>query len=140
MPDTARLSTTRKAALYGRIWRSALGLELSIRRRPLPSIVADISKRPSFPESAVSVAQMRRAVDGTLRFGPWRPRCLVRALVLYEMLHEAGVVADLVIGLPASAPGIDAHAWVEVDRRSVGPWPGRSGHEEFARFGPEASG
>ena len=53
---------------------------------------------------------------------------------MYGMLREDGVAAELVIGLPSSPASQVAHAWVEIDGRDVGPPPGRSQHEELARY------
>jgi hypothetical protein len=58
----------------------------------------------------------------------------VNALVLFRLLREQGDAAELVIGLPENPGGKDAHAWVELEGVDVGPPPGRSGHDEMARF------
>ena len=54
--------------------------------------------------------------------------------MLYRLLRRQGDPAELVIGLPASPRDKDAHAWVELDGRDVGPFPGRNGHVELARY------
>jgi hypothetical protein len=54
---------------------------------------------------------------------------------LFRLLREQGDPAELVIGLPDAAADHEAHAWVEVDGRDVGPPPGRGQHEPLARFG-----
>jgi hypothetical protein len=78
------------------------------------------------------------AVDKALRIGPFRPRCLVSALVLYRLLHEQGDEPELVIGLPAAAASDHrAHAWIEFDGRDVGPSPGRGRHAPLARYSAE---
>ena len=56
------------------------------------------------------------------------------SLVLYRLLREQGDDAELVIGLPQTPADKDAHAWVELAGRDVGPPPGRGPHEELARF------
>jgi hypothetical protein len=58
----------------------------------------------------------------------------VSALVLFRLLRRQGDPAELVIGLPATAADQNAHAWIELDGRDVGPAPGRNGHVELARF------
>ena len=58
-----------------------------------------------------------------VRYGPWRPRCLLRSLTLARYLGRRGIACEVRIGLPAeqggAAPGADldfsAHAWVEYD-------------------------
>jgi hypothetical protein len=78
--------------------------------------------------------RLSRAVDRSLRIGSRRPTCLVNSLVLFRLLREQGDHAELVIGLPESPTSKDAHAWVELDGREVGPPPGRAGHSQLARF------
>lgn len=64
------------------------------------------------------------AVAVAMKYGPWRPRCLLRSLVLVRFLARKGIACDVRIGLPADQPGRDlpgeepgfsAHAWVECD-------------------------
>jgi hypothetical protein len=136
--DRSSLPARTKAALYARIWRLALEMEIAIRRRPLPQLIEAVGTRGPARSDGLRIGKLRRAVDRTLRVGGWEPRCLVKALVLYQLLAEQGIEADLVIGLPDHRRGTIAHAWVEVEGRDVGPNPGRSGHEEFARFGTGA--
>ena len=58
----------------------------------------------------------------------------MNALVLYRLLREQDDDAELVIGLPARPTDKDAHAWVELGGSRRRAAPGRSGHEELARF------
>jgi hypothetical protein len=125
----APLPLRAKAALALRIW--AL---LGIRREPLPAFVARFGKPGSPRRDRHSAAKLSHAVDRSLRIGSRRPRCLVNALVLYRLLREQDDDAELVIGLPARPTDKDAHAWVELGGVDVGPAPGRSGHDELARF------
>jgi hypothetical protein len=55
-------------------------------------------------------------------------------MVLYTLLRDQGVAAELVIGLPTHGTSTDAHAWVEVAGRDVGPHPGSLGAAELTRF------
>ena len=73
-------------------------------------------------------------MDRSLHLGPLRPRCLTSSLVLYRLLREQGDDPVVVIGLPPKALDHEAHAWVELDDRVIGPPPGRAGHEPIARF------
>jgi hypothetical protein len=54
--------------------------------------------------------------------------------VLYTLLREQGEAAELVIGIPAAARTSDAHAWVELGGRDVGPRPGSLGATELTRY------
>lgn len=63
------------------------------------------------------------ALSAAIKYGPWRPRCLLRSLALMRYLGRRGISSSLRIGLPSgqaalnpdSAPGFSAHAWVERD-------------------------
>ena len=70
----------------------------------------------------------------SLGLGPFRARCLFTSMVLFRMLRDQGDDAELVIGLPLEPKDKDAHAWVELGGRDVGPPPGRGRHEELARY------
>jgi hypothetical protein len=47
-------------------------------------------------------------------YGPFRAKCLPRAIVLWSMLRRAGVAAELRLGVRHGDRGFEAHAWVEV--------------------------
>jgi len=130
----ASLPLRAKVALALRIWALVARVVLGLRREPLPALVARLGTTPSRKREHHSAARLSHAVDRSLRIGSKRPRCLVNALVLYRLLREQDDDAELVIGLPARPTDKDAHAWVELGRVDVGPPPGRSGHEELARF------
>lgn len=123
-----------KAALAVRIWALLARVLVGLRREPLPAFVARLGETGSPRRERHSAAKLSHAVDRSLRIGSRRPRCLVNALVLYRLLREQDEAPELVIGLPAQPTDKDAHAWVELGGVDVGPPPGRSGHEELARF------
>lgn len=60
----------------------------------------------------VSGLRLGRAVSRTLVLLPTDSRCLMRSLVLTELLVRRGIASSLVIGV-RSAPDFEAHAWVE---------------------------
>lgn len=123
-----------KAALGLRVLRRFVSVRKRIRREPLPALAASLGDLPRADRPHESPARLSRAVDRTLRFGPDRPTCLIRALVLYSLLREQGDPAVLAIGLPESARDPTAHAWVELDGDDLGPRPGRGEHVALARF------
>lgn len=132
MPE-GRVATARLAF---RVLRAYLHVLLVLPRRPFPEVVDRLATGPPASGPAVPIRRLSWMVDRTLRVGSLQPRCVVNALVLFRLLQCQGVRAEVVIGLPPVVRDKDAHAWVEVDGHDVGPAPGRSGHEEFARFGP----
>lgn len=128
------LSPGAKARLALRVWALLPRVLLGLRRERLPAFVARLGRPDRLRDDRLPATRLSRAVDRSLRLGSHRPRCLVNALVLYRLLREQGDEAELVIGLPARPTDKDAHAWVELGGVDVGPPPGRSGHEELARF------
>ena len=116
-----------------RVWRLYLFVRREIRRKRLPDLVRELG-RTAVQGDRRSPALLSLAVHRSLRIGPHRPRCLFGALVLYRLLREQGDEAALVIGLPNDARDHEAHAWVEMSGRDVGPPPGRGRHAAMARF------
>ena len=63
------------------------------------------------------------ALAVAVKFGPWRPKCLLRSLALGWFLARRGIPFEIRIGVPAgqampqAGGSVDftAHAWVEVD-------------------------
>lgn len=138
------LTPRRKMALVVRVWARYLPIALRERRGTLPEQV-DIIERaagrrsPRASSGTITPVKVSRAIHYGLRLGPVAPRCLPKAMVMYQILLEEGVDAQLVIGLPEGAGSHIAHAWVEVDGEDVGPPPGRGGRHELMRF-PVKSG
>jgi Transglutaminase-like superfamily len=135
MTDGRPLPRTAKVRLTLRIWLRFAAVRLTVRRTPLPDLVAGLG-RPARPTDArYAPARLSRAVYRSLRLGRRRPTCLVSSLVLFRLLREQGDAAELVIGLPPASGDPIAHAWVELGGQDVGPPPGRGGHLPLARFG-----
>lgn len=124
----------RRVELVLRIWWLWLSAELALRRRPLPEVVARMGREPWRKRGWRPPTSLGWTVWRALRFGRYRPRCLLRTLVHYRLLAQQGTPAELIIGLPARAAGKEAHAWLEVSGVDVGPPPGRHGHVPFARY------
>jgi hypothetical protein len=131
-PPAKSLSVLGKVWLLGRVWWACLVVVVMLRRHPLPQAVTVLGERST--GKLLPPALLSRAVSRGLRIGRWQPRCLIRSLVLYRLLRAQGDAADLVIGLPHRPESPDAHAWVELAGRDVGPSPGRGRHVELARY------
>jgi hypothetical protein len=105
-----------------------------LRRRQLPQIV-DRLRPVERPRSyRIPAGRLGRGVARVLRIGPFEARCLVMALVQYRLLREQGDEPELVIGLERVARSHDAHAWLEIDGRDVGPPPGKGDNEGMLRY------
>ena len=82
---------------------------------------------------ALSLArQTARMVAAAARYGPYRATCLPISLVLMWLLHRQGIDADLRLGVSKKAPGIEAHAWVEL--RGLPLIDNQDVNERFAAF------
>lgn len=129
------LPAARRVQLAARVWLSLLVVRAQLWRRALPDAVERLGHPALRSRYGVPPARLGKIVSRSLRVGPFRPRCLLMAMVLYRLLRKQGDVAQLVIGLPREPYDKDAHAWVEVDGRDVGPPPGRGQHERLATYG-----
>lgn len=127
-------SVLDRVRLRSRILVTFARVQVLLRMRPLPALVEALRASAARRPPGHKPARLGRAVAAALRLGPYQPRCLVKSLVLYRLLLEEGHDAALVIGIPENAESTDAHAWVEIGGRDVGPPPGRGGHQELMRL------
>jgi hypothetical protein len=61
-------------------------------------------------DGATQLMRLRQLTDQVLLRRPFRSSCLVRALVLQELLRRRGIAAQLVITVARTAGGLRAHA------------------------------
>ncbi|GEM_PF-3240497 len=124
-----------KFSLAARMWWLALKIKLALLRHPLPQVVDQLVQSPArLRQPRIEPRYLGAVNDRILRLGPFKPRCLLCALVHLKLLRAQGDAAVLVIGLPRDKASTDAHAWVELDGEVVGPPPGRKGHQAFVRY------
>jgi Transglutaminase-like superfamily len=136
MPNEPKpvVTTASKIAIAARsVWLFAV-IRARLRRGDLPLVVRDLTAVDHPREVRARPVRLGRIVARTLAIGPWRARCLHTSLVLYRLLREQGERPELVIGLKEDPREKDAHAWVELGGRDVGPPPGRGRHRELARY------
>ena len=68
----------------------------------------------------------RRLLQLAVRWGPYRPNCLQRSLVLWWLLRQQGLGSEFRIGTRLRDGVFEAHAWVERagrvlnDRQDIG--------------------
>ena len=104
-----------KAALAAEIVATYARVRWTLRREPLPAVVATLRSRPSAAPGDDGIRTGRRlghAVARTLSVVPADSRCLMQSLVLTRLLARRGIDSQLVIGV---RPGerFAAHAWIE---------------------------
>ncbi|MDH3495215.1 MAG: lasso peptide biosynthesis B2 protein [Gemmatimonadota bacterium] len=106
--------------------RVALATPSHIEHR-LPALLAwsrDNAVVASDPTAAITTAHRALRILARIPGGPWRNTCLYRGAAECLLLRAHGVAARLSIGVesrPHSAPGVEAHAWVETDAERVAP-------------------
>jgi transglutaminase superfamily protein len=116
---TMRFTLRQKVGLA----REILGSYLRQRRRmrgddKLPTVLAEL-RRPLVDDGTERIElddqltgiRLGRAVSRTLAPVP-DARCLMRSLVLVDLLARRGIAASFVLGV-RSGPDFEAHAWVE---------------------------
>ena len=135
-PSKPSLATSTKVALASVTWLEYARVLSRVRRARLPDLVRRLETAPHrLPLPPLDPTRLGKLVARILNRGPVRPRCLTLSLVLFRMLVRQGIRPQLLIGLPPSPSSHEAHAWIEVEGRVVGPPPGRLGHEEMVRYG-----
>jgi hypothetical protein len=69
------------------------------------------------PAGAGPAAEPRavRWIGVASRYCPGGASCLVRSLAVLGLLRRRGLAAQLRVGVGATAPRLEAHAWVELD-------------------------
>ena len=130
-----RLSAVAKARLVLKIWFWYVIVRVQSQRHSLPALVRRLSVPGRVPRTPLEPIRLGRIVYRVLGWRSHRVRCLFTSLVLFKLLRQGGSQAEIVIGLPKEPQDKDAHAWVEINKRDVGPPPGSSRHQELARYG-----
>lgn len=129
------MTLVQKVLMAARIWWLALVMTIETRRKPLPALVLRLAEvgtpRRRYPQDPVRLGQV---VTRTLTTPKGPPRCLISALVAFRINRLEGRPVELVIGLPKTPQDKDAHAWLEMNGRDIGPPPGRHGHVELTRY------
>jgi transglutaminase superfamily protein len=133
-PDHHVPTTTERVAIAARaVWLFAV-IRARLHRRELRDVVSSLNAVERARAARARPIRLGTIVARALSIGPWEARCLHTSLVLYRLLREQGERPELVIGLKERPREKDAHAWVELDGRDVGPPPGRGRHRELARY------
>ena len=114
------LLSPRKLALLLRVLGCATHARLVIRRMNFAAFMErwtrPLGRRRWDPEELAAATDL-----GLLAIR--RRRCLMRSLVLYRLLRQAGCPSDLVVGVrPDPKKGILAHAWLERDGQVIHPY------------------
>jgi hypothetical protein len=120
IPDARPLAQREKAALVAEILLAYARTRWWLRRRELQGALLELrSPRTRLPapdpaDGTRTGRRLGRAVVRTLTLLPTDSRCLMRSLVLTNLLARRGIESSLVLGVH---PGesFAAHAWLEHD-------------------------
>jgi hypothetical protein len=100
------------------VWASSIALRLLGLSRAL-------RLWPRAPRRAgAALPRAARWIRAAARNTPGADTCLVRSLALLAVLRRGGIPAELRIGVGATQPALDAHAWIEVGGVPVGELDG----------------
>jgi Transglutaminase-like superfamily len=113
-------SPAEKVALTGEIALSYLHVCWLMRRGDFRDALARVRRTPARGEriGPAFAGRLGAIVEGRLRLLPGDTRCLMKSLVLLRLLARRRYAATLVIGVRTD-PDFLAHAWVELDGRSL---------------------
>lgn len=127
--DEVRLLIQASALLFAcqiRRWRSPVGELLGAEPRP--------STATFRPRDLAHAKTLGWAICRAARYGPVRPRCLVRSLALQELMRRHGIFeGEIRLGVRRQNGAFEAHAWVELYGHVIG-----DSAEYVRRFTPTA--
>lgn len=90
-------------------------------RRTLAAIQPKRTDALSDAEQSERARDTAYALAVAIKYGPWRPQCLLRSLALGSYLGRQGIPFEVRLGVPGPSAGgagrravdFTAHAWVE---------------------------
>src|SRR5215218_8313213 len=95
-----RLGMAEKAYVAGCVVRSYLRVRTNLHREPLPTFTRRLTRAERISRRHHAPRRLSRAVHRTLCWGRLQPTCLIKALVLFDLLNQQGDAPEVVIGLP----------------------------------------
>jgi hypothetical protein len=116
---TRQFPWRQKLRLIGEILRVYVRVRWSLGRNGSSEILSELRERREAPTGQDDLGhqlaghRLGRVVMRVLNVLPSDSPCLIRSLVLIELLEKRGIRSSLVIGV-APAPEFAAHAWVEI--------------------------
>jgi hypothetical protein len=118
-----RLTSIERGRLACEIAIAYVRAHLRLRSGSIDSVLCALRTRssPAPQRCAGNLAEAQRlgrAAARVLRLLPGDTRCLVRSLVLTQLLARRGIATKLVIGT-RTGPDFLAHAWVEYEGEPV---------------------
>lgn len=101
-------------AAFLQAWAWVVTSKLALGALGLSRVVAWHQRAPAVA-GPVAAPRAVRWIGVASRYCPGGASCLVRSLALLGLLRRRGLGAQLRVGVGATAPRLEAHAWVELD-------------------------
>jgi hypothetical protein len=123
--------------VLGQAWMILLAADLGLRLLSFPRVerlftlrrpAAGVGSRDGAEETVFRCAW---ATAAAARHHLWPMRCLPRSLCLRRLLCQAGLPAQLRLGVAKEEGRLMAHAWVELEG-----WPVGESEKEIGQFAP----
>jgi hypothetical protein len=116
-----RLPGIKELPIVFRCGALAALVPIMIKLLPLPYVVSVLQRRSKSRTYFFKPDELARIAAAVVRLGPrfGVGECLVRSLVLYNILRNSAYEPVLVIGGKICNGQLDGHCWIEVDGKSV---------------------
>ena len=94
---------------------------IMVKFLPLPRVISMLEPVDCRRDSPYKADELARIADSAARRGPRLGvgQCLVRSLVMYNLLRRFAYDAVLLIGGRLSEGRLDCHCWIEIDGKSL---------------------
>jgi hypothetical protein len=94
---------------------------IMVRLLPLPRVISLLKPAGRVSQSSYDADELARIADAAARLGPRLGvgQCLVRSLLLYNLLRKFAYDAVFLIGGRLSDGRFDCHSWIEIDGKCL---------------------
>lgn len=115
MPDSGKMTMMLRSALL------ALLVPAMARFLPLPRVFSILRSKSRLRRRSLSPEELAQMARTAVRFAPHFGvgECLIRSLVLYNLLSRASYNPTLLIGARVAGGNFDCHCWIEVDGNTL---------------------
>jgi len=99
----------------------AMVVPIMVKVLPLPRVISMLEPAGCVREPSYGADDLARIADAVARRGPRLGvgQCLVRSLVLYNLLRRFAYDAVFLIGGRLFEGRLDCHSWIEIDGKSL---------------------
>jgi hypothetical protein len=112
-----RIPDTEKALVMLRSAILTLLVPAMVRFLPLPRVFSILRSKSRLRKRSLRPEELAQMARAAVRFAPHFGvgECLIRSLILYNLLHCADYSPVLFIGARVTGGNFDCHCWIEVD-------------------------